>query len=149
MTLTPVGKNCMCAEHSTVPGGVKLPKNGRVRTVVAAPYVVAAIAAVPPTLNDDLIFPHGPGSPSPRSPRCSTCGSQSAAAWEATGHRHIDAYELRHAAATMLLERGVSISDVALQLGHTDGGLLVAKRYGHPDENLGRDRLKMWRLPPG
>jgi integrase len=66
-----------------------------------------------------------------------------AAAWRAAGHEDLDLYELRHAAATMLLERGVSHADVAVQLGHTDGGALVMERYGHPSEDLSRERLKM------
>jgi integrase len=52
-----------------------------------------------------------------------------------------DFYELRHAAATMLLERGVTPWDVALQLGHTDGGKLVMSTYGHPAEAGVRSRL--------
>jgi len=30
---------------------------------------------------------------------------------------------------------------VAQQLGHTDGGALVIKLYGHPDEELQRQRV--------
>ena len=45
--------------------------------------------------------------------------------------------------ATLLLERGLSPADVALQLGHSDGGRLVMQLYSHPDENRARDRLKM------
>lgn len=44
---------------------------------------------------------------------------------------------------TLLLERELSSGDAALQLGHTDGGRLVQTRYGHPDERLARDGLKM------
>ena len=54
-----------------------------------------------------------------------------------------DLYELRHAGATMLVERGVSLADVAFQLGHQDGGRLVMTLYGHPGEDAIRDRLKM------
>jgi hypothetical protein len=36
----------------------------------------------------------------------------------------MDFYELRHFCATHLLELGVSHADVAVQLGHTDGGAL-------------------------
>lgn len=50
-------------------------------------------------------------------------------------------YELRHCAATMLLERGVSPWDVAVQLGHTDGGWLVSHLYGHPSEDAARARV--------
>lgn len=46
----------------------------------------------------------------------------------------IQLYELRHTAATILLERGVTPEDVAWQLGHTDGGTLVRTLYGHPTE---------------
>lgn len=52
-----------------------------------------------------------------------------------------DFYELRHAAATMLLERGVTPWDVAVQLGHTDGGQLVMGLYGHPSEAGSRSRI--------
>lgn len=50
-------------------------------------------------------------------------------------------YELRHCAATLLLERGLQASDVAQQLGHTDGGQLVMSLYGHPSEAAARSRI--------
>jgi hypothetical protein len=37
---------------------------------------------------------------------------------------------------------GVSHADVAIQLGHTDGGALVMSTYGHPSEQGARERLK-------
>jgi len=52
-----------------------------------------------------------------------------------------DFYGLRHTAATLLLERGVTPWDVAVQLGHTDGGQLVMNLYGHPSEANARARL--------
>lgn len=55
----------------------------------------------------------------------------------------LELYALRHACATLLLERGLSPADVATQLGHTDGGRLVMSTYGHPSEQFARDRLKM------
>ncbi|HYM44989.1 MAG TPA: tyrosine-type recombinase/integrase [Solirubrobacteraceae bacterium] len=48
------------------------------------------------------------------------------------GRAGMDFYELRHFCATHLLELGVSHADVAVQLGHTDGGALVMSTYGHP-----------------
>jgi integrase len=54
----------------------------------------------------------------------------------------MDFYELRHFCATHLLELGVSHADVAVQLGHTDGGRLVMETYGHPTEAGARERLK-------
>jgi hypothetical protein len=43
----------------------------------------------------------------------------------------------------MLLERGLRPADVAVQLGHTDGGRLVQILYGHHDEERALDRLLM------
>ena len=51
---------------------------------------------------------------------------------EAFGRPEMDFYELRHAGATLLLERGVEPEDVAWQMGHTDGGKLVRELYGEP-----------------
>jgi integrase len=73
----------------------------------------------------------------------------------AFGRPGIDVYALRHFCATHLLGLGVSHADVALQLGHTDGGALVISTYGHASENLARERLKrayaanVVRLPVG
>jgi hypothetical protein len=41
----------------------------------------------------------------------------------------------------MLLERGMTPWDVAVQLGHTDKGALVMSLYGHPSEVAARKRL--------
>jgi hypothetical protein len=49
----------------------------------------------------------------------------------------------RHFCATHLLELGVSHADVAVQLGHTDGGALVMSTYGHPSEDAARARLRL------
>ncbi len=57
------------------------------------------------------------------------------------GFPGLDWYELRHCAATMLLERGVTPWDVAIQLGHSDGGRLVCECYGHPSHAGARARL--------
>ena len=51
-------------------------------------------------------------------------------------------YELRHVCATRLLEAGVSSEDVAVQLGHTDGGELVRRVYGHPAARHSLDRVR-------
>jgi integrase len=60
-----------------------------------------------------------------------------------------DFYELRHCAATMLLERGMTPWDVAVQLGHQDGGRLVTSLYGHPSEAAARERLlAVWDQSP-
>ncbi len=57
------------------------------------------------------------------------------------GRPALDFYELRHCAATMQLERGMTPWDVAIQLGHQDGGRLITSLYGHPSEVAARERL--------
>lgn len=52
-------------------------------------------------------------------------------------------HDWRHFCASQAMDRGVSIVDVAQQLGHMDNGIMVAKRYGHPNEQMARDRLRM------
>lgn len=60
----------------------------------------------------------------------------------AAGRPGMDFYELRHFAATRLIEAGLDDRDVATQLGHTDGGELVRKVYGHPSERLALKRIR-------
>jgi integrase len=59
----------------------------------------------------------------------------------AAGRPKMAFYELRHFCATHLLELGVPHADVAVQLGHTDGGALVMSTYGHPSERAARARI--------
>jgi integrase len=61
----------------------------------------------------------------------------------AFGRPKLQFHELRHACATLLHERGLSPEDVAIQLGHRDGGGLVRRLYGHPDEDRVRDRIAL------
>ncbi|HEV2058196.1 MAG TPA: site-specific integrase [Solirubrobacteraceae bacterium] len=118
-------------------------KNGRSRTVTVPPVARDAIADLPRNASG-LLF---------ESPR----GQM----WRQPSHHHrwkvvrsmagrpgLDFYELRHCAATMLLERGMTPWDVAIQLGHQDGGRLVTSLYGHPSEVAARERLlACWDTP--
>ncbi len=55
----------------------------------------------------------------------------------------MDLYDLRHFCGSWLLnDLELPPQDVAHQLGHTDGGALVMKLYGHPSERLARERIK-------
>ena len=122
-------------------GQQKLPKNGRTRLVTIPPPAADALGALPRSL-DGFVFHTVRRRPLSK-PTLWYLWRPIAAAWRSAGHEDLDLYELRHAAATMLLERGVSHADVAVQLGHTDGGALVMERYGHPSQDLSRERLKM------
>jgi integrase len=112
------------------------PKNGRERVVVVAPIVVEALEGVP-LHSAGLLFETPTG--------CQWTASLHHRYWVKmrllANRPKMAFYELRHAAASMLLERGVTPWDVAIQLGHTDGGQLVMERYGHPSEAGARSRL--------
>ena len=119
-------------------GTLKAPKNGRERIVVLPPPARDALADVPARLDVPWLFV------TPRGRRFSKCSLYYY--WNpvraAFGRPGMDFYELRHFCATHLLELGVSHADVAVQLGHTDGGALVMSTYGHPSEDAARERLK-------
>jgi integrase len=119
-------------------GTIKVPKNGLERIVVLPPPARDALADVPARLDLPWLFV------TPRDRRMSK--SSLYYYWNpvraAFGRPGMDFYELRHFCATHLLELGVSHADVAIQLGHTDGGALVMSTYGHPSEDLARERLK-------
>jgi integrase len=118
-------------------GAIKLPKNGRERIVILPPPAREALREMPTRADVPWLFS------SPRGRRFSQgsltyCWRPVRAAF---GRPTMDFYELRHFCATHLLERGVAHADVALQLGHTDGGRLVMSTYGHPSEDGARERL--------
>jgi integrase len=55
----------------------------------------------------------------------------------------MDLYDLRHFCGSWLLnDVELPQKDVAHQLGHSDGGALVIRLYGHPSERLARERIK-------
>lgn len=119
-------------------GTIKAPKNGRERIVVLPPPAREALGNVPVRLDVPWQFV------TPRGRRFTK--SSLYYYWNpvraAFGRPGMDFYELRHFCATHLLELGVSHADVAIQLGHTDGGALVMSTYGHPSEEAARERVK-------
>jgi integrase len=108
-------------------GEIGLTKTGRVRTVTVPPVGRDAVAELPPNASG-LLFESRRGQMW-RQPSHHHC-------WKVVramaGRPGLDFYELRHCAATMLLERGISPWDVAVQLGHQDGGRLVTSLYRSP-----------------
>ena len=130
------GDHCTIERSLSSTGEVGPTKTGKTRTVVVPPPATAALEQVP-ALPSGLLFT------SPAGRRWS----------QPSHHRYwsllrrfadrpgLDFYELRHCAATLLLERGLTPWDVAQQLGHTDGGQLVMSLYGHPSEAGARARI--------
>jgi integrase len=113
------------------------PKNGQPRVIVLPDMAAEAIENTPRN-HERLVFTsptgrrlyqsswHGLWNPV----RCSF------------GRPSMHYYELRHFTATHLLELGLQPSDVAVQLGHSDGGHLVQTVYGHPSHEAARQRIR-------
>lgn len=119
-------------------GKLKAPKNGQERVVVLPPAAREALKDVPARLDVPWLVVTKRGRRFAKSSLYYYWNPVRAA----FGRPGMDYYELRHFCATHLLELGVSHADVAVQLGHTDGGALVMSTYGHPSEDLARERLK-------
>jgi integrase len=103
-----------------------LPKHDHTRVSVMPPVVADALMSLP-RLHPELVFPTPRGAihwPSARDRLWHPIRS-------AVGRHRMVMHELRHYAATWLLEHGVSDSDVADQLGHQDGGVQVRRTYDH------------------
>jgi integrase len=132
-----------------------LTKNYRIRTVIVPPMAAEGATCFPPRLDVRQLF----FTPRARQFTRSQHDRYWAAvrkAWVAKlpadhhlrRRQDIDLednlafYELRHFCATDMLERGATPEDVAVQLGHQDGGRLVRELYGHPDDANARGRLK-------
>jgi integrase len=99
---------------------------------------LAAIADVPPRLDSPYLFHTSRGEQLSKG----TLSYYFRVVRQRWGKREKFAlYELRHACATLLMERGLPPHVVANQLGHTDGGALVQRLYGHPSERGMRDQV--------
>jgi len=119
-------------------GDVTRPKNGKVRRVLLPPQARAALAEMPRRVGTPYIFTTSTGQRFSKTSHYYYWNRLRGVA----GRKDMDFYELRHFAATWLLEQGASDADVAIQLGHTDGGALVRSTYGHPSEDAARARLR-------
>jgi integrase len=131
------GDELRIAEQVSLYGELTTPKNGRARTVLVPPPARQSLVELPRLLGRDFIFLTKRGTHFRRSSFASYWSPVRAA----YGRPDMDFYDLRHAAATHLLELGLSPSDVGYQLGHTDGGRLVSALYGHPERSA-RERIR-------
>lgn len=118
----------------------ELPKNGLKRLVVLTAPAKAALLELPrPVDAETLIFRASRGGP--------MSGRVQHYYWHpirtAFGRPSMDLYELRHFCGSWLFnDLELPAQDVAHQLGHTDGGALVQRLYGHPSQRLARERIK-------
>ena len=121
-------------------GGEKAPKNGKPRVVTVPPPALAALADVPVRIGSPYLF-HTRGGKRLSKGMLSYSFRLVRQRW--AKRDKFDLYELRHACATLLMERGLPPHVVANQLGHTDGGALVQRLYGHPAERGMRYQVRL------
>lgn len=101
------------------------------RTVDVGPAVLRLLreqqlARVP---NDDgLLFPTESGAPFDPSNFMSRLFKPAAAA---AGFPELTFHDLRHTGASLMIAAGCHVKVIAEQMGHSDGGVLVLRRYGH------------------
>jgi len=115
-------------------------KNSRKRRIVMDPEVHAALERLLLHIHaDDLLFRTVKGT-------AFNTKSKWTYYWDpirkCAGLGSMDVYELRHYCATMLIDNGAAPEDIARQFGHSDGGTLIRQLYGHPDDELTRQRLE-------
>jgi integrase len=115
-----------------------LPKNGQVREAPMTGPAREALMAVP--LDREFVFVNlRQHHWTPGSRAYHWHAVRAAAGWDKSLYlatRH-------HAGWYMRNVLGLDSEDVAIALGHTDGGELVRRLYGHLDKNLALDRVAM------
>jgi integrase len=125
------------ASFSHKSGQTTRPKNSQKRRIVLPPPARDALAALPRKA-DGFVFHTHHGK--------RLTGAAIHYYWDpvrtACGKPSMNLYEMRHFCASYLLnDLKLPAQDVAHQLGHTDGGVLVMKLYGHASESLARHRI--------
>lgn len=118
-------------------GGVKRPKSGDPRIATLFPPAAEAIAAVPARLDVPWLFYTQTGKQFNKSTLYYY--------WNPVrilfGRPDLDFYHLRHWGGSYLTnELDVGLLAGSLQLGHKDGGLRMARLYGHPEEKLAHEK---------
>jgi len=89
-------------------------------------------------------------SPKPTDPICgvSDCERSLANACRRVGVTRLTHHDLRHLFATRCIEAGVDIPTVSHWLGHSDGGALAMRVYGHLRETHSADMAQKVRFTP-
>ena len=121
-------------------GKLTEPKHGSIRTIAMTEPVRRRLLTLPRGSGEDWVFPTLRGrhfTPSTRAfhwnrVRC-TAGLNDQVLYVVT----------RHFCASWLLNIAkLPDYQVAIQLGHTDGGTLVRELYGHPDHKIALDAVR-------
>lgn len=132
------GEAVVKVQWSAATRELTLPKNGRTRVIAITPPALDALLRLP--RESEWVFTTLRGTHYTPSSRSFHWNRVRAAA----GLHDFSLYRAtRHYAASYLYNvLDLPAEDVAIQLGHRDGGQLVREVYGHRDEARARDRIK-------
>jgi integrase len=122
----------------SVKGKIDTPKNGKGREIVFSKRAQLAVQSVARIDEKDLVFFNTRGDQW-RHPSWSHHWKPIRVSF---GRPRMAWYELRHYCCTRLLELGVPAESAAIQLGHTDGGDLVRRVYGHESNRRALDNVR-------
>jgi integrase len=121
----------------TVTGGKKGTKNHEVRSVPLFPALESLLKRLLNTYNE-------PPPPTTCIAQISSAKKAMENACKQAGLPHFTHHHLRHFFCSNAIEAGIDFKAIAGWLGHKDGGLLVAKTYGHlRDEHSAEMAKKM------
>lgn len=131
------------------------PKSGKERTITLAPRAAEALGVWPKDGPDGAIFTTKWGKPYQgrthhyywNPVRSAFAASLPPTHWlprriKENPEEQLDFYELRHFCASFLADHGASPQDIAIQLGHQDGGRLAQSLYIHSYQDNARARLR-------
>lgn len=110
-------------------GEIRVQSAKRAKTSGAAPFRFVPI--IPPMR--ELLARVRPADPAPETPVCNVgeCEKSLTRACRLLEIHRITHHDLRHLFATRCIESGVDIPTVSRWLGHSDGGALAMRIYGH------------------
>ena len=123
-------------QFSSRTGSFTLPKNGHRRSAILTPHARQALVELP--RESEFCFTHLRGRHWTASARAYHWKAVKAAA-DYGGSLYLATRHFFGAYATNVL--GLDSEDVAIALGHTDGGQLVRLLYGHRETELALDRV--------
>ncbi len=128
-------------ERFTVTGGEVGTKNHEARTVPLFPGLRLLLERIRNC--------RPPASPEARVIAITTAKKAIASACRKAGLPHFNHHSLRHYFASNAIEAGVDFKTIAAWIGHKDGGVLVAKTYGHLRDSHSTEMAKRMTFDPG
>lgn len=131
-------------------GETGVTKNGQERQVILPDPAREALALIPPRVDSPWLFHNKRGNPLLYATMltywhkvCDAAGLSRDTRWLDDNGRPcgIDPYHLRHFCGSHFADLGADAADIAIQLGHTDGGDLARKLYIHTYDDRAHVRL--------